>query len=46
MEGSLPLGLDMKRLTPAMIAAVAFTILFWEPMLTLGRDWWSDSDAG
>lgn len=45
-KGSLPLSLDVKELTPAVIAAVAFTILFWEPMLTLGRDWWSDSEAG
>ena len=46
LEGSLPLGLDVKELTPAMIAAVAFAVLFWEPMLTLGRDWWSDPEAG
>jgi exosortase len=25
---------------------VVFAVLFWSPMTTLGRDWWSDPDAG
>lgn len=29
-----------------MIAGLAFLIAFSEPMITLGRDWWSDPDAG
>jgi exosortase len=33
-------------LLPALVAAAAFGILFWEPLVTLGRDWWSDPDAG
>ena len=28
------------------VAAAAFLVCFWRPMVTLGRDWWSDPDAG
>jgi exosortase len=28
------------------VAAAAFGVLFWEPLVTLVRDWWSDPDAG
>ncbi len=31
---------------PALAAGLAFFILFWDPMRTLGRDWWNDPDAG
>lgn len=31
---------------PLIAAAIAFLILFWSPIVTLGRDWWSDPDAG
>lgn len=37
---------DWRRVLPPLAAAAAFAILFWSPMLTLGRDWWSDPDAG
>ena len=37
---------DWKRLLPFAATAAAFAVLFWSPMLTLGRDWWSDPDAG
>lgn len=37
---------DWKRLVPFLATAAAFLILFWSPLLTLGRDWWSDPDAG
>ena len=30
---------------PTMVAALAFVVLYWEPMTTLGRDWWADPDA-
>ena len=26
--------------------ALLFIVLFWQPLVTLGRDWWSDPDAG
>lgn len=38
--------LDWRRGLPLLAAAAAFAVLFWSPMLTLGRDWWSDPDAG
>lgn len=31
---------------PYAVAAIAFLLLFWEPMRTLARDWWSDPEAG
>ncbi len=31
---------------PIIAAGLAFLLLFWEPMATLGRDWWSDPEAG
>ncbi|HEX2188620.1 MAG TPA: exosortase/archaeosortase family protein [Longimicrobiaceae bacterium] len=38
--------LDWRRGLPLLAAAAAFVVLFWSPMVTLGRDWWSDPDAG
>lgn len=29
-----------------LVAAIAFAILFWDPMRTLLRDWWNDPEAG
>ena len=31
---------------PAIAAGLAFFVLFWDPMITLARDWWTDPDAG
>jgi len=31
---------------PALVAGLAFLLLFWEPLRTLARDWWTDPDAG
>jgi len=31
---------------PVVTAAVAFLVCFWQPVVTLGRDWWSDPNAG
>lgn len=31
---------------PYLIGGVAFLWLFWEPIVTLGRDWWNDPEAG
>lgn len=36
----------IKPSPPLIAAAIAFLILFWSPIVTLGRDWWSDPDAG
>jgi exosortase len=30
---------------PHVATVAAFLVLFWEPMTTLGRDWWQDPDA-
>ena len=40
--------LERLRATPApvLVAGLAFVLLFWQPMRTLARDWWSDPDAG
>ncbi len=38
-------GESVKRYAPVALAAVAFFVLFWEPMTTLVRDWLHDPDA-
>jgi exosortase len=37
---------DWKRFLPLVATGAAFAVLFWSPMMTLGRDWWNDPDAG
>lgn len=39
-------SLDWARRAPQLLAGLAFLVLYWVPMLKLGRDWWSDPDAG
>jgi exosortase len=41
-------GLHASReaLLAGALIAVAFAVLFFEPMTTLARDWWNDPDAG
>lgn len=38
--------LPWQTTAPYVAAALAFLILFWQPLTTLGRDWWNDPDAG
>jgi len=38
-------GLDAGRLAPPTVAGLAFLVLFWTPITTLLRDWWSDPEA-
>jgi exosortase len=42
-----PPGVDewLRRL-PYLIGGAAFLWLYWEPIVTLGRDWWNDPEAG
>jgi exosortase len=35
-----------KAPASAIVAGLAFLILFWHPLITLGRDWWTDAEAG
>ena len=35
-----------SRLLPAALCSVAFVLLFWQPMTTLARDWWTLPEAG
>jgi exosortase len=35
-----------STLVPYLITGLAFMVLFWQPMTTLVRDWWSDPEAG
>lgn len=39
-------ALAWKTPAPVVVAGLAFLVCFWYPMITLGRDWWSDPDAG
>ncbi len=34
------------RLLPFVLALVGFVALFWRPLAMLGRDWWTDPEAG
>ncbi len=36
----------LRRHAPLLLAAVAFAVLFAEPMYLLARDWWTDPEAG
>ena len=35
-----------KAPAPVVIAGLAFLVCFWQPMVTLGRDWLTDPDSG
>ena len=35
----------LRDAVPHIATATAFVLLFWEPLTTLGRDWWNDPDA-
>lgn len=36
---------DLRGLAPALIAGLAFVVLFYTPFSTLLRDWWNDPEA-
>lgn len=38
--------LPLSEASPYLVAALAFAVLFWDPMRTLVRDWWNDPEAG
>ncbi|HEY2804692.1 MAG TPA: exosortase/archaeosortase family protein [Gemmatimonadales bacterium] len=43
---TLPIS-DVRRTpVPLILGGLAFLIAFGEPLFTLGRDWWTDPDAG
>jgi exosortase len=35
-----------QETAPYVVLAITFVVLFWQPLTTLGRDWWNDPDAG
>jgi exosortase len=37
---------DWRKAAPIVVTGVAFLVLFWQPMATLARDWWTDPEAG
>lgn len=47
-EAVLAARVDRTRwpaLAPQVVTAALFLALFWQPLVTLGRDWWSDPEA-
>ena len=38
--------IERRWLAPTTFTALAFLVLFWSPLTTLVRDWWSDPEAG
>lgn len=38
--------IDRGRLLTYLATALAFAVLFFDPFITLVRDWWNDPDAG
>jgi len=36
----------LKTLAPLLFTGLAFFVLFWQPVVTLLRDWWSHPEAG
>jgi len=41
-----PRRFDWRTAAPALGAALAFGTLFWQPLGTLVREWWTDPEAG
>lgn len=37
--------MDAVQLAPPLVAGLAFFVLFWTPITTLLRDWWTDPEA-
>jgi exosortase len=37
---------DPRAAAPWIVAALAFVVLYWEPMRMLAWDWWNEPDAG
>lgn len=35
-----------EKTAPILVTGLLFLVLFWQPMATLARDWWSDPEAG
>lgn len=48
ISAAATLSIAERRQTPVplLVAGLAFLVAFGEPLVTLGRDWWSDPDAG
>ena len=48
ISAAATLSIAERRQTPVplLVAGLAFLVGFGEPLVTLGRDWWSDPDAG
>ena len=44
---ALAVGEEQRRgALVLLITGLAFLVLYWQPITTLGRDWWNDPDAG
>lgn len=41
-----PAAREWRTAAPIALAALSFLVLFWAPMTTLVRDWWSDPESG
>lgn len=48
MTGTVAATEELRRFgqAPLVLGGLFFIWLFWEPMWTLGRDWWNDPEAG
>ena len=44
--GNRNLTLDPQVLAPYVVAALAFAVLFYQPLVGLARDWWELPEAG
>src|SRR5690349_14219129 len=49
--GDVPVRVNRHQLAgsislPLLVTVFAFLVLFWTPITTLMRDWWSDPEAG
>lgn len=42
----VPTGFNLRVSLPTLVSVAALVLLFWSPMHTLVRDWWTDPDAG
>ena len=46
MSAGATAGFSWRDAAPVLATGLVFSVLFWQPLTTLLRDWWSDPEAG
>ena len=46
MSAGATAGFSWRDAAPVLATGLVFSVLFWQPLTTLLRDWWNDPEAG